>query len=246
MKKTILILSILLIINVLSAEITVDEIIDSIDKLYRSNTSKGEIEMVITTPHWERTLKFNIWSEGMDKTFVLVTSPQKEEGYATLRVENEMWNYLPPTDQVMKVPPSMMMGSWMGSDFTNDDLVKESSLFDDYNIEFTQVENPEEDQLYIELIPKENSPVVWGKIIIAVTENNYLPVWQKYYDEDNTLMRIMNFKEIKTFGDKIIPSVLELIPQNNEGNKTVVRYLSMEFNIELDDDIFTLRNLQNQ
>lgn len=246
MKKTILILSLFLIINSLNAEITIQEIVNSIDRLYRSNTSKGEIEMVITTPHWERTLKFNIWSEGMNKTFVLVASPEKEAGYATLRIGNEMWNYLPPTDQVMKVPPSMMMGSWMGSDFTNDDLVRESSLFDDYNIDFTQVENPEDDQLYIELIPKENSPVVWGKIIIAVTKNNNLPVWQKYYDEDNSLMRIMNFKEIKTFGDKTIPSVLELIPQNKEGSKTVVRYLSMEFNVELEDDIFSLRNLQNQ
>ena len=98
----------------------VQKIIDKVDQLFRSDSSSGVMEMTVVTPHWERTMKMKIWSEGMDKTFLVITSPKKDAGTATLRIDNEMWNFFPNIDKVMKVPPSMMMGSWMGSDFTNE------------------------------------------------------------------------------------------------------------------------------
>ena len=119
----------------------VEAIVKKMDQLYRSETSHAEIEMQITTPHWERTLAMNVWTKGMDKTFIRIMAPKKERGVATLRIGNEMWNYLPKTNKVMKIPPSMMMGSWMGSDFTNDDLVKESSMLNDYTYKLIKPED---------------------------------------------------------------------------------------------------------
>ena len=222
----------------------IETVIRHIDQLYRSQTSHADMEMQIVTPHWERTLAMTVWSKGMDKTFIRITAPKKEQGVATLRIGNEMWNYLPKTNKTMKIPPSMMMGSWMGSDFTNDDLVRESSMLDDYTYQFVTPEDASPDHLYVQLVPKEDSPIVWGKIIAAVQSKDYIPVWQRFYDEKGNLMRVMNFKEIKTFGDKIAPSVLEIIPQNKEGHKTVVRWLNATFDSDIDDKIFTRRNLQ--
>ena len=224
----------------------VETIIKKIDQLYRSDTSEAEMEMNIVTPHWERTLAMTVWSKGMDKTFIRITAPKKEQGVATLRIGNEMWNYLPKTNKVMKIPPSMMMGSWMGSDFTNDDLVRESSMLDDYTYQFVTPEDAAEDHLYVELVPKEDSPIVWGKIVAAMQSKDYTPVWQRFYDEKGNLMRIMNFKEIKTFGDKVLPSVIEIVPQNKEGHKTVVRWVNATFDSDVDDKIFTRRNLQKR
>ncbi len=224
----------------------IETIIKKIDQLYRSETSHAEMEMHIVTPHWERTLAMTTWSKGMDRTFIQITAPKKEQGVATLRIGNEMWNYLPKTNKVMKIPPSMMMGSWMGSDFTNDDLVRESSMLDDYTYQFVTPEDASPDHLYVQLIPKEDSPIVWGKIVAAVQSSDYLPVWQRFYDEKGNLMRVMNFKEIKTFGDKIAPSVMEIIPQNKDGHKTVVRWLNATFDSDIDDKIFTRRNLQKR
>jgi len=219
-------------------------IIKKVDQLYRSKSSSSSMEMEIITPHWQRTLALDAWTEGMDKTFFRITSPKKEQGVATLRVENEMWNYLPKTNKVMKVPPSMMMSSWMGSDFTNDDLVKEFSLFEDYSYELIEMDGGEDSLYHIKAIPREDLPVVWGHIIIAVRKQDYLPVWQKYYDEKGALMRVWAFSDIKTFGDRTIPSVMEIVPQNKEGHKTIVRYLTVEFDTEIDEDIFSLRNLR--
>lgn len=219
-------------------------IVKKIDELYRAKTSKAQVEMEITTPHWQRTLKMDVWSKGMDKTFIRILEPKKESGIATLRLGNEMWNYLPKTSKVMKIPPSMMMSSWMGSDFTNDDLVKEFTFIESYHFELTTPENPAEGTLYVKCIPKEGLPIVWGHIIIAVKEANYMPLWQEYYDEKGKLMREVVFKEIKTFGNREIPSVMELIPQTKEGHKTILRYLEAQFDIQLDEEIFTLRNLR--
>jgi hypothetical protein len=227
-----------------AAEALVDSLIREVDRLYRSETSYTELEMEIVTPHWQRTLAMYGWSEGMDKTFIRITSPRKEKGVATLRLDNEMWNFLPKTNKVMKIPPSMMMGSWMGSDFTNDDLVKESSLFEDYAYELISPDSGDEDLIYINCIPREDLAVVWGNIVIAVRESDHLPVWQKYYDEKGELMRVMTYSEIKDLGGRMIPSVMEIIPMTKEGHKTVLRYLKAEFNIELDAETFTLRNLR--
>jgi outer membrane lipoprotein-sorting protein len=224
----------------------VNAIIRKVDELYRSKSSYAELEMEIVTPHWQRTLSMNAWSEGMDKTFIRITSPKKEDGMATLRIENEMWNYLPKTNKVMKIPPSMMMSSWMGSDFTNDDLVKEFSLFEDYTYELIEVEGGREDLYYIKSVPREGLPVVWSHIVIAVRKGDYLPEWQKFYDEKENLMRIWTYSDIRTFGGRTLPATMEMLPQNKEGHKTVIRYLKAEFDIEFDRDIFSLRNLRSR
>jgi outer membrane lipoprotein-sorting protein len=224
----------------------VEKIIKHIDQLYRSKTSHADMEMHIVTPHYERTLKMLIWTKGTDKTFIRITAPKKEQGVATLRIGNEMWNYLPKVNKTMKISPSMMMGSWMGSDFTNDDLVKESSMLDDYTYQLITPEDASADMLYVQLIPKEDSSIVWGKIISAVRATDYMPVWQHFYDEKGKLMRVLNFKEIKKFGRKTVPSVMEMIPQNKERHKTVVRWVTATFDSKVEDKIFTRRNLQKR
>lgn len=224
----------------------VEKILKKMDDLYRSTSSVTKIEMEIVNPHWQRTLKMDAWSAGLDKFFIRILEPKKEQGMATLRIGNEMWNYLPKTNKVMKIPPSMMMSSWMNSDFTNDDLVKEFTFIESYHFEMTEIENPEEGLLYVKCIPKEGLPIVWGYITIAVRKKDYLPVWEKFYDEKGKLMREIFFKNYKFFGNREIPSVMELIPTNKKGQSTIVRYVEAKFDVKIDKEIFTLRNLRKR
>lgn len=226
--------------------IDVKAVIQEIDELYRSKSSYSELEMEIVTPHWQRTLAMRVWTSGLDRTFIRITAPRKEKGVGTLRIENEMWNYLPKTNKVIKIPPSMMMSSWMGSDFTNDDLVKEYSLFEDYTYELTTVEDADDNLLYVNCIPREDLPIVWGNIIVAARKSDHLPVWQRYYDEKDNLMRILDYGEIKTFGERTIPAVMEMVPQHKEGHKTVIRYHVLQFDIKIDSETFSLRHLRSQ
>lgn len=239
--------TILVLIILLAGQLRADQakdIIQKVDQLYRSSSSYARMEMEISTPHWRRTLSLEAWSRGTDKTFILINSPKKESGTATLRIKNEMWNYLPQTAKVIKVPPSMMMGSWMGSDFNNDDLVRETSMLEDYTFRMIDPPQKEPGMLSIEMIPHENTPVVWGKIILTVREKDYLPVREEYYDEKGRMMRLMEFKDIRQMGGKIIPAVMELTPQNKEGNKTIIRYLKVDFDVPIKEDVFSLRNLK--
>jgi len=224
----------------------VDEIIEKIDELYRSNTSYAEMEMEIITPHWERTLAMKAWTEGMEKTFIRITAPAKEKGVSTLRIENEMWNYLPKTNKVIKVPPSMMMSSWMGSDFTNDDLVSEFTFTEDYHFHTISADSIRDDRILIEAIPKEDRPIVWGKVFLYIQKSDTLPVREEFYDEKGRLMRLMKFKEVKNIDDRRIPSVMILIPQDEEGNKTILRYRKVDFNRDIPSDIFSLRHLRSR
>jgi outer membrane lipoprotein-sorting protein len=222
------------------------EIVDTIDKLYRSETSRSTLEMTIGTENWSRTLLMDMWTEGLSKTFIHITGPRKDAGISTLRIENEMWNYFPKINKVMKVPPSMMMSSWMGSDFTNDDIVKESSMTRDYTIRLITPEDADPENHYIELIPKKDIPIVWAKIILVVDRKGYTPVEESYFDEKGREMRVMEFSEVKTFGERSIPSVLEMRTLKKKGKKTVIRYKDIHFDVQLKPDVFTLRNLQRK
>ncbi|HUU46450.1 MAG TPA: outer membrane lipoprotein-sorting protein [Acidobacteriota bacterium] len=223
-----------------------DQIVRKIDQLYRSQSSYARMEMEIITPRWQRTLTMDIWTADMDKTFIRITSPKKERGVASLRIGNEMWNFLPKTNKVLKIPPSMMMSSWMGSDFTNDDLVKEYSLFEDYAYEFTTVDEPRDDLYYINCIPREDLPVVWANIVIAARTTDFLPVWMKYYDEKGELIRVWEYSDVRIFDGRRIPATMVLIPQHQEGHKTVLHYIEARFDTPLDENTFTLQNLRSQ
>lgn len=228
------------------AEITAQDIVKRIDELYRSGSSHAEVEMEIVTPHWTRTLDMEMWTRTMEKTFVRIRAPKKEKGVATLRIENEMWNYLPKTNKVIKVPPSMMMGSWMGSDFTNDDLVKEFTLLEDYTFEMMEPEDADPDLLYVRATPRPDLPVVWARIETAVRRADYLPVWDQYYDEHNRPMRRAEYSDIREFSGKMLPGTMSMVPQTKEGHRTVVRYHVLELDIAVSDELFSLRNLRDQ
>ena len=187
-------------------------IVAHFDQLYRGQSSYAKMEMQIATPHWERTLGLEVWAEGMDKTFILITSPKKEKGIATLRIKNEMWNYLPKTNKVMKIPPSMMMGSWMGSDFTNDDLVKESSNAEDYEHKLLgQSEIDGQTTYQIELTPKPSAPVVWSRIVQWVRGGDYIPVKAEFYNSRGELSRSIIYSTIKQMDDRQIPTKIEIV-----------------------------------
>jgi len=226
--------------------VDVAEIVNKIDTLFRSSTSVAKIEMIITTPNWTRRLKMDMWTKGLEKTFIRILTPKKDAGIATLRVEKSMWNYFPKINKVIKVPPSMMMSSWMGSDFTNDDLVKESSLLNDYNAKFICCAEKMDNNYCIELTAKKNAPTVWGKIILMVRKKDIIPVSQTFFDEKGEAIRLMNFKDVKMFGNRKMPATMEMIPLKNRDKKTVMHFINAIYDQNIDKLIFTRRNLQKK
>lgn len=230
-----------------TTDVDVDAIIDKLDALYRSESSHATIDMDIVTPHWERTLSMEAWTEGEDRTFIRIHSPRKEAGMGTLRIDREMWNYLPKVNKVIKIPPSMMSSSWMGSDFTNDDLVNEATLREDYTVEAITVDDPQPGTIYIKATPHEGVPVVWGWYVTALDQESYLPKWEEYYDEKGDMMRRAEFSDIRTFDGRTLPTVMTMIPMSDEkkGNRTTLRYKDIDFDIDIEGDIFTLRNLRS-
>ena len=222
------------------------EIIDLVDQLWRGESSIARITMDIRTENWDRSLTLRAWSLGTEHTLIRVEAPQKEAGTATLRADQEVWNYLPRVDRTLKLPSSMMAGSWMGSHFTNDDLVKESRLVDDYEIELEfNGTRDGVDVWELLLVPLPEAPVVWGKIRYQVSKENLLPTWTRYYDESDELIRTMTFSEIRLMGSRLVPTVMTIEPTDKPGESTVIRYHELDFDVDLEEDYFSLRNLRS-
>ena len=222
------------------------EIIDRVDRLMRGESSIARFTMDIRTENWDRSLTLRAWSLGTEHALIRVEAPQKEAGTATLRADQEVWNYLPRVDRTLKLPSSMMAGSWMGSHFTNDDLVKESRLVDDYEIEI-EFEGTRDgvDVWEFLLVPLPEAPVVWGKIRYQVTKENLLPTWTRYYDESDELIRTLTFSENRMMSSRLVPTVMTIEPADKPGESTVLRYHELDFDVDLDEDYFSLRNLRS-
>ncbi|TLU66378.1 outer membrane lipoprotein-sorting protein [Thalassotalea litorea] len=218
------------------------DLLKKMDELYRSDTSVATMKMTIVTPDWQRTLEMDSWTRGMDDTFIRVLEPKKDRGVTTLKIDQQMWNYFPKINKVIKVPPSMMMGSWMGSDFTNDDLVRESSLVDDYHVDNEDLG----DNILLTLTPKQETVTVWGKITILVKSDSLLPIKQTYFNEKGSKVRVMTFSDVREFSGKTIPATMTMEPLNKKGHKTIIQYEQAKFDVEIANSVFTQRNMKKR
>jgi outer membrane lipoprotein-sorting protein len=224
---------------------TAREILKQVDELLRGDSSRGRVEMQITTEHWSRALEMEIWSLGTEYSLVRVESPTREAGTATLKAGQEVWNYLPRVDRTIKVPPSLMMGSWMGSHFTNDDLVKESSIVDDYDFEVSfEGERNGVEVWEFTLIPKPEAPVVWGRVDYQVRKADLMPTTVGYFDEDGDLARTIEFSDYRSMGGRLVPAILDVIPADKPNELTRLIYHELDFDVDLDEAFFSLRNLR--
>ena len=247
LQTALLLLVYSLLAEVPSAEISSQQILDKIDKMWRGKSSIGTYQMKIKTAHWERNLRIKSWTKGLDYTLIRIEYPKKEKGVATLKVKNNLWNYLPKINRVIKVPSSLMMGSWMGSHFTNDDLVKESTLADDYYHRITFQGKRDGVEVYeITLLPKETAAVVWGKVVILVRQKDLMPLYEEFYDEKGKPVRKMTFTDVKKMGGRLLPSKMTVIPYNKPNEFTEVTYMEISFDVELPESFFSLRNLKQR
>ncbi len=226
-------------------KITPKEILDKVDDLFRGRSSHGEMTMSIRTVHWSRALTLEFWSKGKDRSLIRIRAPKKEKGTTTLRVKNDIWNFLPKTKRIIKLPSSMMSASWMGSHFTNDDLVKESRMAEDYDYEISfEGERDGQEVTEITCIPKPEAAVVWGKVLVTVKSVDFMPLQIQYFDEDMKPARTMTFSQVKSMGDRRVPTLMTVVPENKPGEKTEVLYKDIKFDLDLPAGLFSLRSLQ--
>jgi len=221
------------------------EIVQKMDDKMRGESNYQELTMTIVRPSWERSVSLKSWSKDTKYSLILVTAPAKEKGQVFLKRDKEIWNWVPSIDRMIKIPPSMMMQSWLGSDFTNDDLVKESSIVNDYEHEIIGSEEiRSRDCWKIQLTPKPDAAVVWGKILVWVTKKDYLELRVEYYDEDEELINIMELSDIREIGGRVLPTHWEMIPAEEEGKKTVLVLEEADFNTRIDESFFSQQNMK--
>ncbi|MCU0380662.1 MAG: outer membrane lipoprotein-sorting protein [Chitinophagaceae bacterium] len=216
------------------------EIVRKADARARGTTSEARITIQIIRPNWKREMGLKAWSQGNDYSLALVTSPAKDKGIVYLKRKKEVWNWIPSIERNVKLPPSMMSQSWMGTDFTNDDLVKEASIVEDYVQSLMPDATVDGYNCYqVALVPKPEAAVVWGRVLLWIEKKDLLMLHAEYYDESGKLVNILHASEVKMLGGRLLPSRLEMIPADKKGQKTVMIYESLQFDKPLPEQIFT-------
>ena len=221
------------------------EIIRKADEKMQGKSNRGTMTMKIVRPKWTREITMKTWSMGTAYSLVLITAPARDKGTGTLKRDRELWSWQPSIDRVIKMPPSMMMQSWMGSDFTNDDLVNQSSVVVDYTHELAgDTTIAGYDTWKIILHPREEAAVVWGMVESYISKDEYYQLMARYYDEDGYLVNTMTMYDIREIGGRTIPTRMEMVPAENPDQKTVIVYRDFEFDVVLDESFFSVQNLK--
>lgn len=221
------------------------DIIRKADEKRRGDSGSASMVIKIIRPSWSREMSVKTWSKGTSYSLILITSPARDKGTVFLKRQKEIWNWVPSIERNIKLPPSMMMQSWMGSDFTNDDLIKESSIVEDYSHSIVGDSTILNREVYkIQLIPKPESAVVWGKIYSWIDKKDFIELRTEMYDEDGYLVNEVRFSDIKSLGGRMLPAKMEYIPVDKPGNKTVIEYSDVQYNISITEDFFSLQNMK--
>jgi outer membrane lipoprotein-sorting protein len=227
------------------AELTGKEIIKEANDLRYGETSIGGMEMTLVRPSWKRSISMKMWTKGTDYSMVIITAPAKEKGQVFMKRENEMWNWIPKISRMIKLPPSSMSQGWMGSDYTNDDMMNEGSLIDNFNHKIIRTEIFEDMKCWvIESTPIEESEVIWGKKISWISQEDFFTLKTESYDEDLYLVKTEISSEIIQMGGKKLPSKFVIIPADNPGNKTIVILKDIIFNQEIKNSFFSQQNMK--
>ena len=245
MKKLAVIIGMFLPLSVFAQD--AKEIVTKAENLLKGEkTSYSEMSMQIVRPKYTRTLEFKSWVETDGNSMTLITAPAKEKGQSFMKMGNNMWSWNPTIQRLIKMPPSMMSQGWMGSDFSNDDVLKESSLVKDFTHETVGNETVSgEECCKIELIPLENAGVVWGKILMWGSKADFFEMRIEFYDEEKVLVKTHTASGIAVFDGRKLPSVMTIIPADQPKNKTVVTIKNIKFNIAIDKNFFSQQNMKN-
>jgi hypothetical protein len=219
---------------------TAKEIITITEEKMRGNTSQANLIIRTVRPTWSREMKIKAWIKGNDYSMLLVNAPVRDKGIVFLKRKKEVWNWIPAIEKTIKLPPSMMSQSWMGTDFTNDDLVKESSLVTDYTHSFSADTLIDRRNCYtIIMMPKPEAAVVWGRLVVCIDKERMVQLHARFYDEDDELINTMNAYDIKIMDGRLIPTRFEMMPSNKKNHKTVMIYESVSFNRPMDESFFS-------
>ena len=226
-------------------KISAAEIIKKADEKTRGKTNTSIMDMEIIRPTWKRSISMKGWGRGMDFSMTYITAPAKDKGQVFLKRKTEMWNWMPSIGRMIKIPASMMSQGWMGSDYTNDDILKESSIVIDYHHKIVGEEKVENfDSYKIEMIPKEDAAVVWGKVYKWITKDEYIQIKSEYFDEDDELVKSDFGYDFKKMDGRLIPTRIEIVPANEEGKKTVVYIKDIKFDVDLPESFFSQQKMK--
>lgn len=222
---------------------TYRQLMEYVDNIYRANSSHGQLTMTIEKSRGTRTLDMELWTRGEEHALVVIRAPAREAGTATLRTPEGLWNYAPRADRLIRIPEGLLSENWMGSHFTNDDLMRETNYDEDYTGSVARVREDGDTLLRVEMLPRPDAPVVYSKIVFHVTPEQWVPVREEFYD-DGTVIRTMTFSDVEVVDDRPIPMVMELHPADKPSEWTRLEYRQLEFGVEIDDGMFTRRGLR--
>lgn len=221
----------------------VDEVLDHLDDLYRSTSSHAIMEMTVVRERGTRELRLESWSRGEEEALIVIRAPAREAGTATLRTDEGLWNYAPRADRLIRIPTGLLSDAWMGSHFTNDDLMRETSYDEDYEASLSWADRDGARLLQVTMTPRPEAPVVYTELRFLLSPDEWIPERWEYFDEGE-LVRVMTFHDVKTVEGRPLPMRLLIRPTDAPDEHTEVRYLELELEADVSRDLFTRRGLR--
>jgi outer membrane lipoprotein-sorting protein len=222
---------------------SVRQVVDRLNDLYRVDSSEADLTMKVVTDRYRRELTLHSWTRGNDEALIVVRGPAREAGAATLRAKDGLWIYAPRADRLVRLPSALLSESWMGSHFTNEDLVRETDFLRDYDTTLAWTEEDGNRILQAILVPKAKTPVVWSRVVYRLDPGDFMPLRADFYDRDR-ISRTLTFADPHMVSGRRVPFTLQMVPADKPGEQTRMEYRKLQFGVPVDPGLFTQRGLR--
>ncbi len=222
------------------------EIVQKSESIHEIGDVIAELSVDIIRPSWNKKIELKTWAKGTDYAMAYIIAPERDKGTVFLKTKDDVYNYLPKVKKVIKMPMNLLSQNWMGTDMTTDDLIKGSQFSADYIPKLVSEESISGRSSYkIELLPKPDADVLWGKVLLWVDKTSYNQMQMKFYDEDLDLVHTIVGSNLKVLGGKLVVSKYVMTPADKKGYKTTLTYESLDFKQKLSVNFFTKENMKN-
>jgi outer membrane lipoprotein-sorting protein len=221
-----------------------DMILSKVDQNIIARNRISEAEMIIRGRHVDRTVRSISWIKGTETAFTEYLAPPRERGTKMLKQKDNLWTYFPRTDRTVSIAGHLLNQSIMGSDLSYSDLMEDPKLQNIYNAKIVGEETLLDRRCWIlDLVAKEKE-VSYYKRKIWVDKERFIVLKENRYALSGRLIKTTEVKKIEKIDGRWVPVKIIFKDQLKSGEGTEFNLISIKFNDEIPDYVFTKANLK--
>lgn len=232
-------------VPILGAE-SATEILQKLDYNQAPSSVIYDVQMVIHQAGRVDTKTLKLYGEGQEKSYALFLSPARDKGTAILRLNDNLWMYLPSAERTMKISGHMLRQSFMGSDFSYSDSTERLRLLELYDAAVTGAAELDGRNVYLLELKAKQADANYFTRKLWIDRERYVALRQEMYAKSGKLLKVMTIENVQKVGDRFFAAKVRMEDKLKQNTYSEMIFTNIRLDEPIPDSIFTMQNLEKK